>query len=103
MPDQKSLQLAPGVSREYLLHNRVCPAGWTAEGDMQIAVGQRPDPSALDDLAFAYRCKVLATPVTDSELEQLIERLATTSDDSLHIGTSSDSADTQLSDIRDLA
>src|SRR5690348_7625019 len=48
--------LAAGVSREYLLHHRVCPRILAADGSLVVATA--PDailPTALDDLAIAYR------------------------------------------------
>src|SRR6185437_7892298 len=52
--------LANGVSREYLLYHRVCPRSITDDGALVVATA--PDalvPEALDDLAIAYRRRVI--------------------------------------------
>jgi general secretion pathway protein E len=76
----KPLTLAEGLSREYLLHHRVCPKGYAPDGALVVAVGpDAPGPdalaAALDDVALVYRCAVVTEPVTTDELERLVERL----------------------------
>lgn len=67
--------LAASVSREFLLHHRLCPVSREPTGALVIAVGPTAHLSALDELACAYGCVVVPEPATDAELERLIERL----------------------------
>ena len=53
--------LEGGVSREYLLHHRVCPTVITEDGSLVVAVA--PDalvPEALDDLGLAWHRPIVS-------------------------------------------
>lgn len=78
-----SLPLAATISREYLLHHRVCPRSVSDDGRLVVAVTPDVDTgAAVDDLLIAYRehapaDEVMVEAVTADELERLIERLTT--------------------------
>lgn len=96
--------LAPGLTREYLLHHRCCPKGIGAEGLLIVAAA--PDAlldDAGDDLGRLYQCRVVIENASSDEVERLIERLATRWERSIEL-QSAGSADVELTaDARDLA
>jgi general secretion pathway protein E len=98
--------LADGLSRDYLLHHRVCPRTIAADGTLVVAVAPEAILDALDDLSLAYRRAVATAPASAQEVEQLIERLTTRAERSIEL-TRTDDADTAdddlAADVRDLA
>src|SRR5215211_7103398 len=71
--------LADGLSREYLLHHRVCPRGFAEDG-ATLVLATAPDAlldDAVDDVALAYGLPVRVEPASVAEIERLIERLTT--------------------------
>jgi general secretion pathway protein E len=72
--------LAEGISREFLLHHRLCPRAFAPDGALLVAAANDAFVDAADDLAFAYGRAVRLEPAAAAEVEQLIERLATRSD-----------------------
>jgi general secretion pathway protein E len=100
--------LAEGVTRDYLLHHRVCPIARTADGAVRLAAG--PDAlveDAVADLEIGYGCSVIPEPATQSEVERLVERLMARADHEaatieLALAGPGD-ADDRTADLRDLA
>lgn len=101
------MPLAASVSREYLLHHRVCPVSIDESGALVVA--RAPDalvPEALDDLAIAYGREIVAEETPRHEVERLIARLTAGSDaDGLALSVSpiGDERDTLVADVRDVA
>ena len=99
--------LADGLSREYLLHHRVCPV--RIESDGRLVVAAAPDAlldDAVDDIAFAYRRPVLIEPASQDEVDRHIERVTTAAERTVElerleggIGVDEDFT----ADVRDLA
>ena len=80
-PAEGQLSLAPGVTREYLLHHRVCPVAYDVGGTLLIAAAEDALlDDALDDLAWAYRCPVTVQATAQRDVDRLIERLAARAD-----------------------
>ena len=76
------LALASGLSRDYLLHHRVCPHRIADDGTLVVATA----PDALT-----------------AEVERLIERLTTTTDRSIELARIGAAEDDLAADVRDLA
>ena len=101
------LALAASVSREYLVHHRVCPRSLLADGTLVVSVA--PDallPEALDELSIAYGCRVVQEVATGDEVEQLIERLSTRAERTVELeraGIEGMDDDSLTADVRDLA
>jgi general secretion pathway protein E len=103
--------LADGLSREFLLHHRLCPKGRKDDGTIVVAVAPDVARDALDDVAFAYRAEVTAEEARGDEVDLLIERLTTRSESSIELlGENSVAAGAALladddltTDVRDLA
>jgi len=96
--------LEGGVSRDYLLHHRVCPTVITEDGSLVVAVA--PDalvPEALDDLGLAYRRTIVSRITPREEVERLIARLTSGSDASLTVGHSDQDDESLVADVRDVA
>ena len=96
--------LAAGVSREYLLHHRVCPVSVNDTGALIVAVA--PDalvPEALDDLALAYRRAIVSEVMPRHEVERLIARLTTGADSGLTLARDDADDDALVADVRDVA
>ena len=97
------VELANGVSREYLLYHRVCPRAIAADGTLVVATA--PDamvPEALDDLAIAYRLPVIAEDASRHEVERLIARLTSGGDATLTLTRAADD-DALVADVRNVA
>jgi general secretion pathway protein E len=107
MPAPTSLSLADGLSRDYLLHHRVCPL--RLEEDGRLIVAAAPDAlldDALDDISFAYQRPTVAEEHPGEEVERLIERLATATDRVLELERVEGGAvvdEDFTADVRDLA
>jgi general secretion pathway protein E len=99
--------ISDSISREYLLHHRVCPRSLTGDGSLVVAVA--PDallPEALDDLSIAYDLTVVPEPASADEVERLIERLSTEAERTFELeraGTDGLLDDPLTADVRDLA
>src|SRR5690348_1250230 len=102
-PSDDSVALASGVSREYLLYHRVCPQLITGDGSLVVATA--PDaivPDALDDLAIAYRRRVVPQEMPRHEVERLIARLTSGGDQTITLDRASED-DALVADVRDVA
>ena len=98
------ISLAEGLSREYLLHHRVCPRAFREDGTLRVAVGPNAQLDALDDVSLAYHCSVSAEETTADELERLIERITTRAGREIEMARAEGLDDEDLtSDVRDLA
>ncbi|HKV50226.1 MAG TPA: GspE/PulE family protein [Gemmatimonadaceae bacterium] len=100
----RAVALEGGVSREYLLHHRVCPTVITANGALVVAVA--PDalvPEALDDLGLAYRRPIMPEVTPREEVERLIARLTSGAEASLTVGHADQDDESLVADVRDVA
>jgi general secretion pathway protein E len=107
--------LAEGISREYLVHNGICPLGYTPEGELRIATAARPEGTdrpdrparsvrdAIDDLSIAYDRPVRLEVVPADEVERLIERLVNRTERAIELADGSLLEDDLTADVRDLA
>ena len=102
-------QLAPGLSREYLNHHRVCPLRLAGDDTIVVAVVADSFLDALDDVGFAYRRRAVPETIANEELEALIERVVSSAERVIELerGTADSSVDETLgelgTDVRDLA
>jgi general secretion pathway protein E len=101
--------LAESLSREYLLHHRVCPKAFASDGEV-VVLAAAPDAlidSALDDVSFAYGGLTIRVDETStSEVEGLIERLTARVARDIELSRADgadDDADSLTTDVRDLA
>ncbi len=104
MSAQGSLSLADGLSREYLIHHRVCPIRFGDDGSVVVAAA--PDAlldDALDDIGFSYRRPAVAEEHPFEEVERLIERLTTAAERLVELERIDGADDEYAADVRDLA
>jgi type II secretory ATPase GspE/PulE/Tfp pilus assembly ATPase PilB-like protein len=101
--DAAPLTLAPGVTRDYLLHHRLCPKALRADGSLVVAATDDALLGGIDDIAFAYRLPVRRETVDRSELERLIERLTTRTERNIELARIDTSSDDLATDVRDMA
>jgi general secretion pathway protein E len=94
--------LPPHITRDYLLHHRVCPIGGAADHALVVAVA--PDGRAEDaqELADSLGREVEVRGVTDDELERMIERLTTQSDRAFELTLGAEGSAATDVDVRDL-
>ncbi|HWZ60215.1 MAG TPA: GspE/PulE family protein [Gemmatimonadaceae bacterium] len=102
----RSIALAEGLTREYLLHHRVCPTGFTDDGAVRIAAA--PDAlldDAVDDLRFVYGRPVRIEPVPLADVERAIERLTARAGRDIELARAdrAEGDDERTADVRDLA
>ena len=60
------LALAKGLTRDFLLHHRVCPKGLDADGALVVAAADAL-PGAADELAELYNRRIITEPVIECE------------------------------------
>ena len=104
MSTQPLAPLAAGISREYLVHHRVCPQAVDSAGQLMVAVAPDAYLEALDDLSVAYGRTVVVVESTTADVERLIERVANRSERAIELARAdSDDPDALATDVRDLA
>jgi general secretion pathway protein E len=105
MPAASPLTLAEGLTREFLLHHRLCPLRRADDGSVIVAVAPDALLDALDDVACAYGCPAVAEPTPLADVERLIERLATRNDRAIELERveGGGAFDDLATDVRDLA
>jgi general secretion pathway protein E len=94
--------LAEGLTREFLLHHRMCPREVAADGTLLVAAADGALLDAVDDLAYAYSRTVQVEPASAAEVERLIERLSTRADRLIELAQVHGDDDL-ATDVRDLA
>lgn len=99
------VSLSARVSREFLLHHRICPLGTLSDGALTVAVTQGSLMAGLDDLSLAYNRPVVAHTLSEQNLDSLIARLASGDAPEVEVGPGTpDRDDNEFArDIRDLA
>ncbi len=103
-PHAPAFALAEGISREYLLHHRVCPRAIGESGAVIVSVAPGARLDALDDIALAYRRTVTTEDATADEIDRLIERLTNRAEREIELARADAGGDEDLStDVRDLA
>lgn len=105
MPSAPSqLALAECLSREFLLHHRLCPIRTDPDGTLIVAAAPDAILSALPEIGIAYNCCVTAEETASDEVDRLIERLSTSTDRNIELARAGDSGNDEFStDIRNLA
>jgi general secretion pathway protein E len=98
-----ALTLTGGLTRDYLLHHRVCPKAIADDGSLVIAVTDGSLLAGADDIAFAYRRDATFETVAHEELERLVERLTTRSERTIELARADQSSEDLTTDVRDLA
>jgi len=98
-----ALILASGLTREYLLHHRLCPKHVDKDGTLVIAATHDSRLSGADDIAFAYQRTPVLETVPREELDRLIERLTTRSERTVELARVDQSGADATADVRDLA
>ena len=98
-----TLALAPGLTRDYLLHHRLCPKEVNADGRLVVAATGDALLGGVEDIAFAYHRQVTCETVERPELERLIERLTTRAERSVELARIDTTSDDLATDVRDLA
>src|SRR5258708_124056 len=93
------LLLAGGLSREFLLHHRVCPHRREENGTVVVATEPESLLDGLDDIAFAYRAPVVPEGTTSDEINRLIERLTTRSERTIELARADATDDDLATDV----
>lgn len=98
-----SLTLAPGLTREYLVHHRLCPKALQPDGTLVVAGTDDALLGGIEDIEDAYRLPVSRETVDRQELERLIERLTTRTERSIELARIDTGIDDLATDVRDMA
>ncbi|HEX6042344.1 GspE/PulE family protein, partial [Longimicrobium sp.] len=94
--------LAEGLTREFLLHHRLCPSELGPDGTLRVAAAEGALLDAVDELAFAYGRPVEVLPAPAAEVERMIERLSTRAERLIELAQVHGDDDL-ATDVRDLA
>lgn len=98
------LTLADGLTREYLLHHKLCPRRLSDDGaELVLAAGPGALLGGADDISFAYRKPTSIEEVPSEELERLVERLTNRSERTIELARAEVGNDDLAADVRDLA
>ena len=95
------IELAPTVSREYLIYHRLCPLRRHDDGRVAVAVGPGAIRFGLGDLATAYGAEILEEDASNDDIDRYIERLITRTERMVEIDR--DETDDYSADVRALA
>ena len=98
-----TLTLAPGLSREFLLHHGICPRTIEPDGTVVVAISPDGAADAVDDVAYAYRAHARAEAASRADVELLIERLVRGSESTIELERAGNERDDLTTDVRDLA
>jgi general secretion pathway protein E len=96
-------KLPPGVSREFLLHHRICPIHFTADGAVGVAIEPASLLEGVDDLSVAYGRAVVVQQQSAEDVQMLIARVTSEGEAQFDLPRQESPDDTLASDIRDLA
>jgi len=91
------------LTRDYLLHHRLCPRDFPRPGVVRVAAA--PDAlleDAVEDLETLFRCAIEVEPTSLDEVHRLIERNTVGSERSVELESTSTTED-YYADVRDLA
>jgi len=94
--------LAPGVTREFLMHHRLCPSARDATGRLIVATAPDAMRGGLPELSYAYGCETVARPCSEDEVNRLIERVSSAMVREVDM-TAVDGTDDDTTDLRELA
>lgn len=100
--DPVPLSLAVGLTREYLIHHRLCPKAIAAEGHLVVATAPEAILDGLDDVAFAYGLPAVAEPTSEDEVLRFIERLTTRAERTVELERADAGDEEMATDVRDL-
>jgi general secretion pathway protein E len=104
MPNElrPSIELPESLSRDFLLHHRLCPIDTRPDGTVVVAVGKTPLLGALSDVSFVFRAPVATEQLEDDELDRVIERLTTRAERNIELARMDAEDDDLTADVRDL-
>jgi len=98
----KPVPIPDRVSREFLVHHQLCPAGVLADGRLAVAVSDQSLLDALDDLSIAYERPVVTERITPEDLDMRLARLAA-DEEPVELESAPGPDQSFMSDVRDLA
>src|SRR6266566_4981688 len=90
------------VSREFLVHHQLCPAGLLPDGSLTVAITAASLLDGLDDLSIAYERRVVPELTTAADLDMRIARLAADEEPAVELEAQTRD-ESFTSDVRDLA
>lgn len=96
----KTVPIPDRISREYLVHHQVCPAGILPDGRLLVSTTAQTLLNALDDLSIVYDREIVAELTSPEDLDMRIARIAA-DQEPMEMDQARDSSFT--SDVRDLA
>ena len=95
--------LAPELTREYLLHHRICPKAFGDDGVVIVAATDDAFRVGIEEVAGVYHRRASVVTVARDELERLIERLTTHTERTVELARAVSAGDDLATDVRDLA
>lgn len=93
--------LAPGISRDFLLLHRACPHHLADDGALVVACAPSAPADVVEEFGWAYRMPVRPQPVSEQEIDALIERLVSQSERRIELERAADDPLSEA-DVRDL-
>src|SRR4051812_18796273 len=88
-------RLLEGISREYLLWHRVCPAGLTSDGRLRVALAPGARRESIAELSSAYGADVEELSVTQTDLERIIDDVSSRRVADIELGSVNEENDLQ--------
>jgi type II secretory ATPase GspE/PulE/Tfp pilus assembly ATPase PilB-like protein len=102
-PIASSFELPSSLSREYLLHHRICPSELRDDGTVVLAVAPDALLDAVDEIAAVFSANAVIEERRKDDVERLIERLTTRADRTIELSRVDTSTDDLATDVRNLA
>lgn len=102
------LSLAPELTREFLVHHRVCPLRFEADGTLVVGLDVAGCLEAVAEVGLAYHCVARSEAAEWGDLDRQIERLCSNAEHALRFdaspdGDMGDRLDDLGTDLRELA
>ena len=100
------VELSPELTREFLVHHRVCPLRIDGSGTLIVGLDAAGSLEAVTEIGLAYSRPVRAEPTTWAELDRQIERLSASAPRMIGLGerVGADRSEEDLgTDLRELA
>ena len=103
--EPRALTLAAGLTREFLLHHRMCPREWRDAATLLVAVAPGAELDGLQDIGLAYGARTSPLDESAADVEGLIERITNRAERLIELARAAEGSDDDdlATDVRDLA
>jgi general secretion pathway protein E len=108
VPAPSPLSLSQELTREFLVHHRVCPLRMESDGTLIVGMATDGSADAIQEVGSAYGCRARAEEMEWPDLDRAIDRISAAAEHALRFASGAamdrpDSLDELGADLRELA